>query len=338
MDNKPRVRDLAARLTAHFVAAGAVRIEPAVLQPAARLLDLYGEDIRAHAYVTDDPLNGEQLLRPDFTVPVVDMHLAGGSDPARYTYAGEVFRRPERGDDPAGESFQVGFELFDRGDRAKADVEVFSTIAAALPAGCQVVTGDIGILIAAVQGLSCSDRRKSALLRHLWRPKRFKALLDGFGRKTMPPDADRSLTLVGKRSWDEIETRIAALRADAAEPPLDAGEVQLLDDILDLNVPLTDAADRLADLARDYQPLWSAIAMLKARTELLGEAAKAASFEGSYGRTAMEYYDGFVFGFTLSGQTVATGGRYDALTRILGNGKGIPAVGGIIRPDLLVLA
>ena len=37
MIDKPRVRDLAARLTAHFVAAGAVRIEPSVLQPASRL-------------------------------------------------------------------------------------------------------------------------------------------------------------------------------------------------------------------------------------------------------------------------------------------------------------
>jgi ATP phosphoribosyltransferase regulatory subunit len=336
MIDKPRVRDLAASLTAHFVAAGAVRIEPSVLQPALRLLDLYGEDIRAHAYVTDDPLNGEQLLRPDFTVPVVDMHLAGGSDPARYTYSGEVFRRPERGDDPAGESFQVGFELFDRGDKAKADVEVFTTIAKALPKGCHVVTGDIGILIAAVEGLNCSDRRKSALLRHLWRPKRFKQLLETFGKKTLPPEPDRALTLVGKRTWPEIETRIAALRADAEEPPLDGDEVQLLDDILDLNVPLTDAADRLADLARTYPPLWTAIGTLKARTELLGDGGKDASFEGSYGRTAMEYYDGFVFGFTLEGRTVATGGRYDTLTRILGNGQGIPAVGGIIRPDLLV--
>ena len=40
------------------------------------LLDLYGEDIRARAYVTSDALRGEQMLRPDFTVPVVQMHMA----------------------------------------------------------------------------------------------------------------------------------------------------------------------------------------------------------------------------------------------------------------------
>ena len=62
------------------------------------LLDLYGEDIRARAYVTSDALRGEQMLRPDFTVPVVQMHMEHGAEPARYTYSGEVFRRQE--DDP----------------------------------------------------------------------------------------------------------------------------------------------------------------------------------------------------------------------------------------------
>ena len=64
----------------------------------------------------------------------------------------------------------------------------------------------------------------------------------------------------------------------------------------------------------------------------------ALEFEGSYGRTTLEYYDGFVFGFYAEGRPdlppVATGGRYDALTRQLGQGRAIPAVGGVIRPEL----
>ena len=50
----------------------------------------------------------------------------------------------------------------------------------------------------------------------------------------------------------------------------------------------------------------------------------------------MEYYDGFVFGFYSPDQfdwpAVASGGRYDALTRVLGQGRSVPAVGGIVRP------
>ena len=66
----------------------------------------------------------------------------------------------------------------------------------------------------------------------------------------------------------------------------------------------------------------------------------ALPFEASYGRAQMEYYDGFVFGFTSEAHPdlphVASGGRYDALTRRLGAGREIPAVGGVIRPGLLV--
>jgi ATP phosphoribosyltransferase regulatory subunit len=51
----------------------------------------------------------------------------------------------------------------------------------------------------------------------------------------------------------------------------------------------------------------------------------------------MEYYDGFTFAFVGPADLppVASGGRYDALTAVLGQGRSIPAVGGIIRPNLV---
>ncbi|MGB4826882.1 MAG: ATP phosphoribosyltransferase regulatory subunit, partial [Paracoccaceae bacterium] len=60
-------------------------------------------------------------------------------------------------------------------------------------------------------------------------------------------------------------------------------------------------------------------------------------FEASHGRTTLEYYDGFVFSFHGPADLppVASGGRYDALTAVLGAGRSIPAVGGIIRPGLV---
>ena len=122
----------ARRLQASFVAAGAVPLETSVLQSADSLLDLYGEDIRARAYVTSDPLRGEQMLRPDFTVPVVQMHMAEGAEPARYTYSGEVFRRQQDDMARANEYFQVGYEIFDRQNPAVADAEVFVQIYNAL--------------------------------------------------------------------------------------------------------------------------------------------------------------------------------------------------------------
>ena len=234
----------AARLRALFEQAGAVPVETAILQPAATLLDLYGEDIRARAYITTDALRGEQMLRPDFTVPVVEMHMAHGAEPARYTYAGEVFRRQE--DDPAraSEYLQVGYEVFARDDPARADAEVFALIHRMLePLGLRPATGDIGILMAAVDGLRTTERRKAALRRHIWRPRRFRALIERFSGRTPVPESRAALLamsdpmaqagpLIGLRKEAEIVARIAALREDAEAAPISGTEVALVDAIL----------------------------------------------------------------------------------------------------------
>ena len=163
MTSKAAIRAEAERLFAAFQAAGAVPVEADILQPAETLLDLYGEDIRARAYVTTDPLRGEMMLRPDFTVPVVQAHMSHGAEPARYCYLGEVFRKQDHLGTRASEYLQVGFEVFDRQAPEAADAEVFALFRDLL-AGVQVraITGDIGILMAAVRGLATTERRKAA--------------------------------------------------------------------------------------------------------------------------------------------------------------------------------
>ena len=343
----------AAALRAMFERHGAAVAEPPILQPAETLLDLYGEDIRARAYVTSDALRGEQMLRPDFTVPVVQMHMADGADPARYTYAGEVFRRQEHDPDRANEFMQVGFEVFDRTDPAAADAEVFSLFAKALDGlALRPVTGDIGVLMAAVDGLDTTARRKHALMRHIWRPRRFRALLERFaGRTPMPASRSALLAgsvmsdapLVGLRSEAEIEARIAALKEDAAAPIISAMQVDLIEALLDVREVMPHALNRLLDLAVDMPQIAGAVARVAAREQALrgqGVDTDALMFEASYGRASMEYYDGFVFGFRASARpdlpAIASGGRYDALTRRLGQGDAIPAVGGVMRPGLML--
>ena len=355
MADPSAIRDEAARLVAFFEAKGARRVDPPVLLPAETLLDLYGEDIRARAYVTADPRYGEAMLRPDFTVPVVQMHMNAGDEAARYTYAGEVFRKPEGASRRPAEYIQVGFELFAGGASAEADAEVFALIAKALaPLGLRAATGDFGILKAAVSGLSTTEPRKRALMRHLWRPRRFRALLDRFAGRAPAPEGRAELLakpdptacvapLVGLRTKAEIAARIAALREDAAAPPIPAAEVALLDDLLSLRETMANITEHLRDLAVDMPTIGPAVERLAARGQALaahGVDIEALEFEGSYGRTALEYYDGFVFGFYAEGRPdlppVATGGRYDALTAVLGRGHEIPAVGAVIRPELVL--
>ena len=345
MAGKARARALAAEFAAAFQAAGAVPVEADILQPADTLLDLYGEDIRARAFVTADPLRGEAMLRPDFTVPVVQMHQAAGNGAARYVYSGEVFRMQPDGSERPAEYMQVGFERFGD-DPAEADAEVFALFAELLAShGLTPATGDIGLLRAAVQGLTTSERRKAALLRHLWRPRRFRALVERFRTPRAAPERAGSpqSPAIGLRSPEEIEARLVALTEEAALPPLAAAEAEVLDALLGLKEEAGQVLPQLRDLAVDLPSLRAAADQFEARLSALaarGIDAARLPFEASYGRTSMEYYDGFVFGFYAPGQPdlppVATGGRYDALTRAMGGPGVSAAVGGVIRPGLLI--
>jgi ATP phosphoribosyltransferase regulatory subunit len=359
MTAKALARAEAERLFAAFRAAGARPVEADILLPAETLLDLYGEDIRARAYVTQDPLRGEMMLRPDFTVPVVQAHMAGGADPARYCYLGEVFRKQDHAGPRASEYLQVGFELFDRDAPEAADAEVFALFAGLLDTlRLRPATGDIGILMAAVRGIDTTDRRKAALLRHIWRPRRFRALLDRFaGRAPLPAARARVLDhlasgpaealiaaagpFVGQRDAAEIAARAAALLEDAATPPISAPEAALLYDLLTLEAPAEAALAHLRGIAPLLPAIAPAVDRFAARLSALaarGIDTARLPFEASHGRTSLEYYDGFVFSFHAADPAlppVASGGRYDALTAVLGEGRSIPAVGGIIRPGLL---
>ncbi|WP_397543824.1 ATP phosphoribosyltransferase regulatory subunit [Roseovarius salis] len=355
MPERAAIRAEAMRLRARFEQAGATPVETAILQPAEVLLDLYGEDIRARAYVTSDALRGEQMLRPDFTVPVVQMHMEHGAEPACYTYAGEVFRRQEDDPDRANEYYQSGFEVFDRTDPVAADARVFALFHEVLaPLGLRAATGDIGILMAAVDGLRTTARRKAALRRHVWRPRRFRALIDRFAGRAPVPETRAALLaaadpmagagpMIGLRSENEIRARIEVLREDAAAPPIAAHEVELLEAILKVRETSRNALEHLRNIAVDMPAISAAVERLEHRLDALearGIAIDQLDFEASYGRTQMEYYDGFVFGFYAEQRPdlppVATGGRYDALTRQLGRGAEIPAVGGVIRPGLVL--
>ena len=351
---KTAARAEAQRLLRRFRDHGAEEVEARILQPAAELLDLYGEDIRARAFVTQDPLQGEMMLRPDFTVPVVRMHMEAGLDPARYAYAGEVFRAQDSEDpDRPSEYLQVGFEIFGGGDPAEAEAEVFATLASAvgdLP--LRAAMGDIGLLLAAVDGLGTSEPRKAALRRHIWRPRRFRALLDRYaGRAPLPAGRAELLALadplagagpeIGLRTLAEVEARLRMLREDATTPHLTEGDVALIDAILGIAAPAPDALRNLRRLeAPALGPALDRLAHRLAVLERQGVDAGGIAFEGSFGRTSLEYYDGFVFGLFAEGwpdlPPVATGGRYDALTRVLGQGRVVPAVGGVIRPELVV--
>lgn len=360
MTTKAAIRAEAEALQAKFKRA--VPVDAPMLVSAETLLDLYGEDIRARAFTTHDPDRGELMLRPDFTVPVVEMHMAQGAEPARYTYLGEVFRMQPAGSDRPSEYMQVGYEVFDRTNPVAADAEVFALFQNALSdIPTRAVTGDIGVLLAAIEALDTTDARKQALRRHVWRPRRFRALLDRF-TGAAPAPKGRAAYLenaraqglaamiaqagppIGLRTTEEMTARLERLEAEADAPPIEPAQAEVLSELLSLKAPLTQASEILANYTVDLPGLSGAVKRFTSRVAALAEAGvevETLPFEASYGRTQMEYYDGFVFGLlpeTPGLPPLATGGRYDALTRVLGGGREIPAVGGVIRPALVLAA
>ena len=344
----------AARLRTFFEDFGAQVVETSILHPAKVFLELYGEDIRARTYTTADALRGEQMLRPDFTVPILQMHIDKGSGCARYTYSGEVFRRQEQFENRPNEYLQVGYELIDQFDPIEADAEVFSLFSEVLsPFDLRCITGDIGILMAAIDGLRTTKQRKSALMRHIWRPRRFRELLDFYADRTSV-SAYRAALLAesrhesvfpefGIRRRQDVLDRIAHLQQDAMVPAISAIELTALDQLLGIRGKIPRAIEQLDEILKDIPAICSMLNRLKRRTDVLmanGINIDSIDFEVCYGRAQMEYYDGFVFGFFAHDRPdlppVSTGGRYDALTSQLDTRRKKAAVGGVIRPDLIL--
>ncbi len=350
-----------ARVMARLGAGGAERVEPAVLQPAAVMLDLYGEDIRARAFVTRDD-RAEMMLRPDFTVPIVQLHMERGLDAAAYVYCGPVWRRQEAGSIRPREYLQAGIEIFGGTDPAVADAEALARLRAALgDAPVDLVCGDMGLVLAAIDALPTSAARKAALRRHVWRPARFHALLQRFGARHGEITSNRAEVItavragrggtlvaeagvaVGLRGFDEILARLERLAEEAATPPLAAETVAGLEAVLAVRGDCLSALAQFTEILRDMPALDPAVDRFAARLTALravGIPPQDLRFEAGFGRTTLEYYDGFVFGAEARGRPdlpmVATGGRYDALTAVLGGGRILPAVGGILRPEALL--
>ena len=343
-----------------FEEAGALELDVPSLLDSNALIDLYGEDIRNRAYTTIDPFGEKKILRPDFTVPIVQMHIATEKNSGKYSYAGSVWRSQPYGSQKPFEYYQVGFEYFHEIDAWKADVEVFDLCLRGTSGfESHVELGDMGILRAVVNCLDISDNKRRLLLRHLWRPARFKQLLKQLSMGDSKCETRGTLfqaiknekiydhvkangPIIGNRSVEEIITRAQELAKEETRTPIPASVITMIEKIQKLQCPLIDAPKRIKELLAFGTEVSDVRDNLLNRIEAisyLGINLKKLNFVANLTQTSLEYYDGFIFTISAKGSPnlppVAQGGRYNALTRILGKGALIPAVGGIIRPEIL---
>ncbi len=347
-------------IMALFEEAGALEIDLPSLLDATALIDLYGEDIRNRAYTITDPFGEKKILRPDFTVPVVQLHIASGNKRGRYSYTGPVWRFQPAGSKSPSEYYQSGFEYFHKTEPSEADAEVFELFWRYTDGlELNIELGDMGIIRAVVNCLDISENKRALLLRHLWRPDRFKQLLkqlssDDSGvyfrgtlfqalKNNVITDYIKSEgSIIGQRSIDEIISRSKELLNAELFKPIPEKVVSLVKILHSLDCKLIDAPKKIREFLHLGTELADVSDNLSSRIESMakrGIDVTKLNFVTTLSGATPEYYDGFIFTSRIRGAPnlppVAQGGRYNALTSILGKGAAIPAVGGIIRPEIL---
>jgi ATP phosphoribosyltransferase regulatory subunit len=350
-------------LVAAYERAGYSRVAPPVLQPAEPFLDLSGEDIRKHMYLTTDGEGRELCLRPDLTIPVSCDYLASADVgfPGGFCYLGPVFR--DRAALPA-EFLQAGIESFGRPDKAAADAEMLALGLDATThygiASPEIRMGDVGLFAALVTALDLAPAWKRRLVKDFNRKTSLAHDLDLLTLRAAAkrpeyqgvlaalagsdPKAAHALvtdllsiagiTTVGGRSVGEIAERFleqAALGATNALP----GETRaLIEKFLGIAGDPDEAAAELRALAAAAGlAIEPALDLFESRAGFLaarGIDVGRIRFSTAFGR-GLDYYTGFVFELhdpsaAPNGPLVA-GGRYDELLTRLGAKLPIPAVG-----------
>lgn len=272
-----------------FRESGFAPIEPAILQPADILFDLYGEEIWERSFIIEDVEHGAWCLRPDFTAPVARSYLRDfeAGAPARFGYSGPVFRRARGAGDGALQQMQAGVEIIGEQDPVESDAAVFDLARRALErAGCaryRATIGDLGLFFGLLQGASMPDRWRARLRRHFRRPELFGALLrryagqlEGSGEAIKRARAQMALVKsvgamerpkalaavremldraetpqIGLRDEDEAIARFLAIAADAQAHPLSDDTLMLLEAAAKVKGPATEIAAAFGALAAD---------------------------------------------------------------------------------------
>ena len=355
-----KLREEITKLMILFRDAGASELALSSLLDSNVLIDLYGEDIRNRAYTTIDPLGEKKILRPDFTVPIVQMHILSENKYGKYSYSGPVWRSQSYDSRKPSEYYQAGFEYFHEIEASRADAEVFDLFQrCTIGLELDIELGDMGILRAIVNCLDISDNKRRLLLRHLWRPDRFRQLLKQLSNGHSTTDTRTALfraiksekfneyvqengPIIGRRSLKEIDLRSNELLKEESKKPISRAALMMIEKIQRLKCSLSSAPNRIIEFLSLGNELEDVCDNLSNRIQVMTEIGidvDKLSFATNLSQTSLEYYDGFIFSMSVKGfpdiPPVSQGGRYNELTSILTKGASVPAVGGIIRPEIL---
>ena len=361
-------RDIQDRLTRLMGSYGYRYLDTPVLEPTELFLRKSGGELASRIYSFTDPGGYAVSLRPEFTSSVMRHYLDHAADtllPARWQYAGPVFRYEEPQPGTGGQFTQIGAELVGCAG-IMADAEVLSLAAQVLSrldvAGWRLELADLDVLHSVLEPVGLSERAREFVvaavpqLRH--------------GREAIPRllEQARHLHVTGRQAEDEylgqaIEGLDDANARVVLRGLLQWGSADRLgqrnpDEVVDRllrKLRRTDneqALRRGLELAADLAAVRGqpAAALAAAAAVVAAAGADDAAFRrlsqlldlvqadsDIAGRLAVDfgmvrglaYYNGIVFEIKHPGWDGALGGggRYDGLARALASEAPVPALG-----------
>ena len=300
------------------------------------------------------------------------------SEVARYCYNGIAFRFQPLAQSTSHptEFRQAGIETFGDTVPEQTEADTVATIVKSLTAAglkdFKLRIGDLGLFSALLEAADMPERWRHRLLRQFWRPEAFRGELKRLSAdqpmalKNLPEDlmralgdaneaeaeqkvsdylAESAIDVVGVRSTAEITASLMSMIEDSRADPLPPETAALVESYVGVTAPARAAGARLRDLTRSHDlDLSKALDAYHHRLDLLQEAGidiVHAEFSAEFGRS-LEYYTGFVFEIFAASleadSPVAGGGRYDNLLQSAGAKQKIPAVGGAIHTERLLVA
>jgi len=351
-------------------------LETPILEPTELFLRKAGGELASRMYSFTDAGSNSVSLRPEFTSPIMRHYLehAGEIDlPARWQYAGPVFRY-EDGGEGSGQFTQVGAELLGSSS-VLADVELLG-LAAQVPSqlgltGCRLEVSDLDVIHSVLDAVGVSERARSFVVGVV-------PLLQQ-GRGAVPAVLDRAaqLHLAGQDTEDDYLSQaidglddyhsrkvlMGLMQWSSADQLGQREPGEVVDRLLrklrggDDRETLKRALELVSDLARIHgEPMESLEAAWSVVREARADHGAIDRFEGFLGLAQAEsdvaqslvldlglvrglaYYNGLVFDVTHPDwpTPLGGGGRYDGLARALGATCALPALGFAYNLDALL--
>lgn len=352
-------------------------METPLLEEADLFLRKSGGELAARLYSVDDPGGWRVALRPEYTASVIRVFVTGSdraSLPARWRYAGPIFRHhpSERGE--RRQVTQVGAELVGASGLL-ADAEVLTMAGEGLRRagikGTTLTLGHLGVLGGFLSEFGLSDRAELFLLSRLadlrdpkqgsdalLREARLLRLVpEGAGNGDLAAALGRlgaedtravvhqlvaalGPAWVGSRDMKEVEARLLEKLRAVDDPDRLARAVRFLAELVQVHGEPSKVLRESEAVARRYGLDPHPLQPLAALAVLLADLPEVAALRLRVDlglAPGLAYYTGMVFELSHSGvpgRALGGGGRYDGLVKALG-GPDLPALGFAYSLELL---